>query len=169
VSGYTNAGVRMVYFNYNCHHIHTVPRNLHVFFPNILGISLNRCGVSSLTGNELYNYRYLQYFAMHENGLARVPGDLFILNPGIRVVMFDNNKITQVGANLLDSVQANLLDVRFLNNVCISQDGNTAATISSLLVAVRIYCPDNRSSDTDVPVEDMENNLWNNFFYVNLF
>jgi hypothetical protein len=60
----------------------------------------------------------------------------------MKLVMLRNNKIKHVGANLLEPIQGNLIELWFLNNVCINQDANTAATISSLIMNLRIYCAD---------------------------
>jgi hypothetical protein len=142
LSGYSNANVKGIYFQTNCHHIKAVPKNFHEYFPNFIAISMSTCGFTRLEGDELNQYRNLQVFYLTSSELERIPGNLFLFNPSMKLVMLRNNKIKHVGANLLEPIQGNLIELWFLNNVCINQDANTAATISSLIMNLRIYCAD---------------------------
>lgn len=60
VSGYSNENVQGIYFANNCHHIEYIPLNFQKYFPNFIGLCMNRCGISKLSGNELNFYRNLQ-------------------------------------------------------------------------------------------------------------
>jgi Leucine-rich repeat (LRR) protein len=142
VSGNSNSKVLGVWFNNNCHHIESIPTNLHKFYPNIIGISIYYCGIRELTGSELNQYKNLQELQLAGNKIERIPGNFFALNPYLKAVRFENNRITHVGTNLFEAIQGNLILLRFANNICVNQDANTAGAVPALINSIRIYCTD---------------------------
>jgi hypothetical protein len=94
-SGNTNAHIKAIIFYNNCHHIKSVPKNIHDIFPNFIAISFSNCGISKLIGDELNKYRNLQGFWLYDFSLERVPGNLFEFNPNMKIVVLCQNKITR--------------------------------------------------------------------------
>jgi hypothetical protein len=148
-SGNSNANVKEIAFYNNCHHIKSVLKNIHEVFPNFIAISFTNCGISKLIGDELNEYRNLQAFWLHGTNLERVPGNLFAFNPNLKLVSFISNKITRIGANLLEPIQNSLVLVYLSNNICVNLDAHTPATISSLINHIRIYCADYETLSED--------------------
>lgn len=60
-----------------------IPQGLTNFFPNLIAINLQECGIEKLSGTELYSYPKLNWFSLYYNKIERVPGNLFSKTPDI--------------------------------------------------------------------------------------
>lgn len=118
-----------------------IPRRMLNFFPNLVGIRLDNCGILVLSGNELNEYERLTHFAVESTQLERIPGNFFASTPEISVIGFAENQLKYVGYNLLRNL-TNLLWISFNNNDCISQTATTSEEIDALIENLTEKCVD---------------------------
>lgn len=139
--GRSNFDVGGIFFNTNCGQINTVPRNIRDFFPNLIAISMNSCGISTLNGDELRPYDTLIWIKIsNSRTLSRIPGNLFSSTPNMIHVSFRSNQITQVGRDLLEPLQ-HIRSADFASNVCINFFAWSPPEIVTLIQTLRRQCP----------------------------
>lgn len=124
---------------YDCSAVTFVPQGIHSFFPNIAGLIMDSCNISTLNGNELNDYNHLQWISLASNNIAHIPGDLFSQNSNIRFAHFHNNVINSVGENLLISLES-FQQAHFWDNLCINDAASNVASIPLLIANLRDNC-----------------------------
>lgn len=110
------------------------PQNIHLFFPNLMAISIIECPIVYLKPDELqaFGANLRAFVIIGSDKLEKVPGYLFEWTPNIEVIVFRKNAIKFVGANLLDYPnKARIVDFR--ENSC----ANVLASNSSMVPAIR--------------------------------
>lgn len=122
-SNRTNNDVDAIHIS-NCTNLSYIPKGLLSIFPNLIGIYLDGCDITSLNGTELNEYPQLRLFALELSPLQYVPGNLFSHNPDIFFVSFTDNKISAIGRDLLSSLNK-LSEAYFENNTCINANATT--------------------------------------------
>jgi Leucine rich repeat len=144
-AGRNHSHVRQIRFGGNvlCHNLNFIPLRVTNAFPNLIGMFLGPgCSIHNLTGEELSNYRNLEFFSVANNLIETVPSKLFEFNANLRYVDFGDNRIRQVGWNLLPHLD-NLVTLYFNGNVCINRYAtDSRAGVLDLIERVRINCAD---------------------------
>ncbi|KAG5667380.1 hypothetical protein PVAND_015362 [Polypedilum vanderplanki] len=140
--GHNNGNVRVVKIQ-NSQFLNAIPRNVRSFFPNVIGISLERTSIDKLDGDELNEYgEQLVWFALTFSFLVEVPSNFFLHTPKVVNVWFSNNQIERVGNDLFTPLNTNELKiVDFLLNRCISRLAETTPNIVALIDDLRRECP----------------------------
>lgn len=136
--GNSNANVTVV-FIYECTTLPFIPRGIDSFFPNIVGLSMDFCNISSINGFELYGYDHLQWISISNNRIEHIPGNFFSQNPNMQFAHFNNNRISSVGVNLLTTLESFQL-AQFWQNVCIDQGADNASSMPNLISNLRVNC-----------------------------
>lgn len=136
----TNKDVQAVLFR-NCENLTFIPQGLTNFFPNLIAINLQECGIEKLFGSELNSYPNLKWFSLYYNKIERVPGNLFAKTPDIIFLSMNNNKIKYVGKDLLEPL-GNASWVRFYSNVCVNAAASDASQIPTLVKTLNNQCED---------------------------
>jgi hypothetical protein len=104
--------------------LNTFPKyGLTNFFPYMSALSFNYVNITSLNGEELINYDFVQYFTFSNSNLNFIHGNLFRPTPAMYMVDFSNNKITKVGAGLFNDVWNYIFEIHFENNICVNDGG----------------------------------------------
>jgi hypothetical protein len=139
LSGKSNADVKVIEFglSYKCpENLHKIPKGFSNYFPNFIGLWLSGCQISTLNGDELDEYPNLQYYVHILSDLTSIPGNFFKSTPNMKNINFANNKIQNVGANLLDHLK-NLQAVSFHGNSCINNYVYYASQVPALIEELR--------------------------------
>ncbi|KAG5667379.1 hypothetical protein PVAND_015361 [Polypedilum vanderplanki] len=127
----------------NSHDLRIFPRNVRIFFPNIIGISLTQTSIKTLNGDELNEYgAQLIWFGIVLSHVVEVPSNFFLHTPNVVNVWFSNNQIERVGNDLLTPLNKNELKiVDFILNRCINNFAETIPNIVALIDDLRRLCP----------------------------
>lgn len=139
-NGRTNNDIQALFFK-NCKNLTFIPQGLTNFFPNLIAINLQECGIEKLSGNELNSYPNLKWFSLYYNKIERIPGNFFSKTPDIFFVSMNTNKIKYVGKNLLEPL-TNATWIRFYNNVCVNASASDSSGLPTLINALDVQCPD---------------------------
>lgn len=123
----------------NCSNLSYIPKGLLTVFPNLIGIYLEACGVSTLIGTELNEYPKLTLFALENSTLEFVPGNLFANTPDMILISLAFNQIRRTGSDLLTNMN-NLSEVYFEGNKCIDRNANVTELIPPLIEALDRDC-----------------------------
>lgn len=139
-AGKNNSHVESIEFQ-GCTGSTFIPKDMLIFFPNLIAIRLMSCGSLILTGNELNEYENLQMFAVEMTKIERIPGNFFAFTPQISIIGFADNNLKYVGSKLLQTLN-NLSWISFANNDCINQTATSLDEIPSLITNLVANCID---------------------------
>lgn len=134
----TNNDVEAIHIM-NCSHLSYIPKGLLRIFPNLVGMYLQGCGISSLAGTELIEYPNLKLFALELSPLEYVPGNLFAHNPDIFFVSFTDNKIKTIGTGFLAN-STKLSEIYFENNTCINANASSSLQVPEFIEKLNHQC-----------------------------
>lgn len=149
LSGYSNVDVRAIYIT-ECRNLTFIPQRMGNFFPNVAGLVIDFCGISTLNGNDLNGHNNLQWISLINNDIEHIPGDFFSQNSNMSFAHFNQNMISSVGENLLISLESFQL-AHFWENVCINDGANQAAFIPNLIMNLRNNCAVPEDTTTPIP------------------
>jgi hypothetical protein len=141
LDGRSTDDVQSILFEYFNLTLTFIPQGIQNVFPNIIAIEMRGHPITTLTGNELYDYKNLQRLDITQSQLTHIPGNFFATNLSLRNVQLRNSRIQHVGANLLDHL-TRLELISFWNNVCISEIAITPEAIIQIKENLRKLCPD---------------------------
>lgn len=119
--------------------VHYLPKNLGLFFPNLMYITINKSGLKEITKNDLKDFPKLRNIAVRGNDIENLPGDLFSSNLQLAHVGFPTNKIKTIGRDIFKLANS-LESVNFLRNECISQQANSREAIEEMIKTVVSQC-----------------------------
>lgn len=138
LSGYTNDNVSyLLIMNQN---VPFIPRGITNLFKNLRAIDHASSQLASISAIDLQQFPRLEYLGLFRNDLLSLDGDLFIFNPLLKVLSFTENRIRNIGYDLLTSLN----DLEYLslsNNFCINQRAETRAAVIELIAQLPILCP----------------------------
>lgn len=77
------------------------PRDFPSIFPNLNHLAING-GLSEISKDDLIGYGNLTFLDISGCEITSLPGDLFHHTPNLEVIYFNRNKISSIGAKLLD-------------------------------------------------------------------
>jgi hypothetical protein len=137
----------------------SVPPNLNIFFPNLLGIIIDNSNLIHLSSDDLKSFYNLTVFKATGNPLESIDGDLFRYHPSLTHVDFSSNKIREVGENLFIT-SAKLTNAYFAKNLCIDENAKNPIEVLRLNIKLPRLCPKQSASSTsavEMPIETSEN------------
>lgn len=117
-----------------CHHVPQFQN----FFVNIEGLQVMSSSLKAITKDDLEPFPKLKVLNLYKNELSSVPADLFVHTPLVKWINFNNNQIRSIGAQIFDL--AELEEIRFDGNLCLANEGSSAAEIEKLKQEVLTKC-----------------------------
>lgn len=69
------------------------PRNLKRFFPRLIGLYIDNCGLKEISCDDLRGLEALEFLGLSFNLLTSLPNDLFTNMPKLKVISFCGNKL----------------------------------------------------------------------------
>lgn len=77
---------------------------------NLVALELSECGICTIVKDDLKELPNLKDLWLHNNGIKRLPHDLFTYTRKLEIVSFRNNKIEDIGSRLLSPLK-NLISI----------------------------------------------------------
>lgn len=103
VQGKTNKDVETITFANLA--LGRFPKLLNCFFPNLKVVSVNSCGLKSITKDDLKGLTKLTQLILTGNRITSLPDDLFNFTPNVEVVSFYGNRIRFIGDKIFDQLK----------------------------------------------------------------
>lgn len=102
--------------------IETIYENAFEGLQEVTSLHLQRNQLQQLPASWLRSLPNLVTFEVYQNYITSLDGDVFVHNPNISLVNFDDNLINAVERNFLDSLPSlpNVVQVGLQNNVCVN-------------------------------------------------
>lgn len=119
--------------------VKTWPKTLKNFFPNLKAIQFYTTDLEEISSDDLKQFPNLEYLNLAFNLLKKLPGDLLGYTLKLKVVVFHNNKLANVGLGILDGLNS-LSDVDFQANTCINLNAQTPDELETLKEELKINC-----------------------------
>lgn len=128
MSGKSNNDVKaLVIDNQN---IGFVPYNISRFFPNLESLRMHKTSISSVNRDSLRGLTKLRELYLYVNNIESISADMFIDNPYMAYITFDNNLVKHVAPKVFDYLYY-LVTLYMRSNTCLNDrsDNNRANTI----------------------------------------
>lgn len=84
------------------------PRNLGKLFPNMVHLSIENCGLKTISRKDLKGLGNLEVLRLNRNDLIFLPNDLFRDMKKLHSIYFDGNKLKVLSSKLLDPIKGRL-------------------------------------------------------------
>jgi Leucine-rich repeat (LRR) protein len=150
-SSKTYADVKGIYLNLEGKNLTFIPKGLENFFPNLSGIFIYHGNITNLNGDELKEYKNLEWFAIEFNPIKKVPRNLFANKSRLKTIFLDNNEITQIEAGMFDGLN-NLEKVYLSHNLCINIDAESPSDIEKLKSSLMQSCANVEATTGSSPI-----------------
>lgn len=113
--GKTDKDVESVYIE--CSGLENFPHGLNEFFPKLTHLTINRCGLKSITKQDLNGLENLISFDISNTELKSLPNDLFENMRQLKIITFYGNKLEFMSSQILRPILENELKwVNFYKN-----------------------------------------------------
>jgi hypothetical protein len=138
------------------HFIGQFPKNIEEFYPNIKALSFIKCGIKTVSSADLRPFPMLDYIDLSESSIEALGSDLFVHNPGLKLMYFHYNKIRHVGHNLFTPIsELPIMQTFFNGNLCIDESTPVSMgrgiPLDELIWKIFMQCP--------MPIEMIENEI----------
>lgn len=137
---FNNDGVTGLSFG-DCPSMLFLPSKIETIFKKLEAIQIYRTGLKRITKNDLKPFTKLRAFRICHSNIETLEKDLFIYNNQLEVIWLDNNKITHIDGNLLNSLP-NLRDIDLRVNYCIDINAVTRGDVARVAIYFRSQCQD---------------------------
>jgi len=117
-----------------------IPEDIDRFFENLQGFAIERTSLKYVAKEDLHQFPKLETLQIRWNQLETLDGDLFIYNPSLRWFIFESNKLTNIGPNILSNLP-NLTNAYFQSNLCINSYATSTSGIEDLKRSLAHQCP----------------------------
>lgn len=138
LTGYTNADVKGLFIPGQP--LSVVPRNISNFFPNLESLYLSNLDVTEVTNTDLFGLGNLKVFVLVAAKLSSIESNLFVNNPLLHSISFNDNPIRHIGHRVFDSL-VNLTILDFQINFCINEGSSNRTTTEALIFSLIVNCP----------------------------
>lgn len=118
-----------------------IPKGITKMFSNVEIISFGNCSISSLIGDELYEYPNISTFWLtNTKNLRRIPANFFAMQRNLSIVgLREGNFLMEFGVGLLDNLK-NLTAVNVQYNFCINKQATNSSQIPQLIQDIKSQC-----------------------------
>lgn len=138
--GRTNSDVKFLRID-NHPQLTVIPGNLYQFFPNLESIMIVTTAIDKVSREDFYGLNEFKQFYLNNAKVTIIPSDLFIENPLMHSIYFNNMPIQHVGHRVFDHLPY-LTSLWVANGVCINTYVNTnRATVLSIMFRLIVSCP----------------------------
>ncbi|CRK89641.1 CLUMA_CG003375, isoform A [Clunio marinus] len=115
---------------------HFIPQGISNNFRNLTVLVLSYTGLKSLTNEDLKPFKQLRGLYVDNNLLETLETDLFMYNPKLREISFNENKIKRIAFNILDKLVM-LQKAEFYRNHCIDMGAETFHQLENLKLVLK--------------------------------
>ena len=117
-----------------------IPFGIHEYFNNIEVLTINFCGLKTVTKQDLKPLEHLKGLYLQNNHLTSLGNELFAENPLIEEINLCDNKLKHIPQNIFVSLK-NLRKVEILRNLCIDESAIKSTEVEILIRNVKEKCP----------------------------
>lgn len=118
-----------------------IPRNINQFFPNLEAIMINNTRINEFSRIELEGLANLKQFHFGDALVTKLGNDLFIENPLMDSIRFENNPIQHIAQQIFDHLRS-LVRLTFINTTCVDDLVATNRTgVLNTMFQVIVNCP----------------------------
>lgn len=115
ILGKSNIDVKAISFKHT--QVKYFPRRISDFFPNLIALQIENCGLTSISRRDLNELQNLNDVSIFDNDLVELPNDLFKNFDKLTMISLDGNKLEFLSSQLLMPVISNgLICVRLNKN-----------------------------------------------------
>ena len=100
-----------------------VPRNIELFFPNLVVLSFSNAGIYQISATDISPFPGLKVLILYRNDLESLESDTFIGNSELEHISLASNQLRHLGPNLFYQLP-NLKSLRLSNNICFDGNGD---------------------------------------------
>lgn len=132
------------------------PQGIEKFFPNLKILTINGCGLQSISKIDIFHLKHLSQLTLNGNFITSLPGDLFDGTSSVEIVSFYGNRIEFIGAEIFDSLR----DLKYVNlkvntniDVCFKPTG---ISLEELKKVIKENCQSKRFNIIDHYFQQME-------------
>lgn len=111
------------------------PKNIESYFPNLLIISIDNCGLTEIHQEDLKAFVYLQKVVIRQNLLEEIEENLFVFNKNLKEINLSDNRLKFIDSKVLDGLSS-LSEVFLSKNACIDSGARNAYDIKEILMKV---------------------------------
>jgi BTB/POZ domain/Leucine rich repeat len=92
------------------------PRHLEKIFPNMTKLTIDKCGLETISREDLKGLENLEKLIISENKIKKLPNDLFEDMKKLETVSFYGNELESMSSKLLEPIKGSLWCVNFVKN-----------------------------------------------------
>jgi len=101
--------------------IDQIPKGIVKYFPQLFRLSLENCGLTSISAEDLEPFPELKMLNLFDNKIQSLDSDLFKFTPQLIYVGLSSNQIIYIGRELILPLK-NIENFRIMDNICISKE-----------------------------------------------
>ena len=125
---------------YNSPSCHYIPSGIHDFFSNIEVLTVNFCGLKTVTKEDLRPLQHLKGLYLQNNQLTSLGNELFAENPLIEEINLCDNKLKHISPNVFVPLKY-LRKIEVLRNLCIDESAIKSTEVEILIRNFKEKCP----------------------------
>lgn len=117
-----------------------IPGNISKFFPNLVSLAVNDCGVEEIERKDINQFFKLRQLHLNPNKISEIGNGLFEENKILKFITFSGNPVRHVAHNVFDDLnELEILDMEV--TTCISQSNWGRDNISAFMFRLTVSCP----------------------------
>ncbi|KAG5669338.1 hypothetical protein PVAND_017226 [Polypedilum vanderplanki] len=123
-------------------HVTKFPRNIEGYFPNLLGIDMEGCGLTTISARDLAPFKNLRQISLEDNKITELASNLFHHNPNLRRIDLEGNNIIHIGLDIFRHL--NQLEIVYLRYNPCTNDNSLALNRAEMKVLeweIQVECP----------------------------
>lgn len=118
------------------------PKNLHIFFPDLLAIQIVNCGLRNLTFDDVKYYTNLKSLWLPLNHIETLKSGIFSQNLKLEKLTFYGNNLKKIDSNVLKPLIL-LKFASFQKNDCIDMTASNGVQLDDLKGRIAWFCTGN--------------------------
>jgi hypothetical protein len=132
-----------------------IPPQMKAYFPNLKVVVFNNTGISSISRDDLEDFKNLLVFEINGSNMKELPIDLFYGNPKLRFLTITNmNELKNIKTNMLLPKKLSSLEyVDFRNNGCVNEFARNKDEVAKLNSELDKICSQNQERLTTSTVK----------------
>ncbi|CAH1733587.1 unnamed protein product [Chironomus riparius] len=143
-------------FHANRQIISYFPQGLDWFFPNLISLSVMRCGMKEIHQSDLKPFPGLRSLNMYDNKLQVLEQGLMDYNPNLEVVGFHGNRLVHIDPNVFDNLNK-MTDLYVEGVPCIDKNTDTRDETLACVNIMKTQCVDPEFVDMNKQVKNLIN------------
>lgn len=135
------------------------PQGLNNFFPHLRGVSISKCGLKSISREDLVGLEEIEELFLNDNKLTSLPDDLFVDMKKLEVISFVNNRLKYISSELLQPIETKLISAFFSDNKTIdalySRDDPKGISLKELMKIIDTQCQKQAVNESITPEDTL--------------